>query len=314
MSRADVAQALIDRHANSWSSLQQPYPTPLSSAADRNMFESLQHPYYIQPGAYDRLLEREQKLQKFGKKDLVAGARTPYLHQPYTGPAWDVLPGLQTPAHRAPTGIGSDYAAGGGRYADPQVAAMQQDLNSRGAHLIVDGIRGPRTRAAEQQYGQATARLPQPRPPSNVWSSLQHSYPVADDRIAGAFEAAKPVQQLGNPYLNSTGGANAWSSLQQPYPVQQTARLPQHRPPTPQWALPVQQAALPPPTMMYQAQQAQMLRNAAAAAQREAQGRSSSQGSRSGMGYSGGGYSSGGYSGSGGRSLTSGVGGAFKSR
>jgi uncharacterized membrane protein len=60
----------------------------------------------------------------------------------------------------------------------------------------------------------------------------------------------------------------------------------------------------------------QMLRNAAAAAQREAQARSASQGSRSGMGYSGGGYSSGGYNtgSTGGRSITSGVGGAFKSR
>jgi peptidoglycan hydrolase-like protein with peptidoglycan-binding domain len=203
----------------------------------------------------------------------------------------------QVPTARATRGIGSDYAAGGarGRYSDPQVAALQQDLNTLNAGLKVDGIMGPKTRGAMSKY--------------NVVST-------PGNRINTAFGAAaqpevrRPsaglLSALQSPYATSTGGANAI----------QTARIPQARPPTPQWALPVQ-AALPAPVAPLMFHPVQMLRNAAAAAQREAQSRSSQGSSRSGMGYSGGGgYSSGGYNtgSTGGRSIGSGIGGAFRNR
>jgi hypothetical protein len=130
------------------------------------------------------------------------------------------------------------------------------------------------------------ARIPQARPPGLQWSSLQ------------------------SPYTNSTGGTNAlqparlpqprppglqWSSLQQP--AQPVARIPQARPPGLQWS------QLQQPTLMQQLHD-QMQRDAAAA----------SQSSRSGMGYQGGGYTGGSYGGAGGRSIASGVGGAFRNR
>jgi len=74
---------------------------------------------------------------------------------------------------------------------DPKVAQMQRDLNSRGANLEVDGLRGPLTRAAEQQfYGSPTSvRTPSITASApttgNTWSSVQ------------------------GPYTSSTGGANA---------------------------------------------------------------------------------------------------------
>jgi hypothetical protein len=200
--------------------------------------------------------------------------------------------------------------------AAPGIANLQRQLNSRGAHLKVDGIVGPLTMGAAREFGSV------PDATRLQWSGLQSPYPaqqtaqqvptaripqarpaVPSDRIAGVFDVANSplVRQLGNPYTNSTGGANAI----------QTARIPQARPPTPQWALPVQQAAAAP--LAYQLQQAQMLRNAAAAAQREAQARSSQGSSRSGMG-GGGGYTGGSYGGYGGGSIASGVGGAFRSR
>jgi hypothetical protein len=100
------------------------------------------------------------------------------------------------------------------------------------------------------------------------------------------------------PYTMSTGGANAIVA------PTQTARIPQARPPGLQWSQ--LQQALPAATLMQQLHD-QMRRDSAAA----------SQSSRSGTGYSGGGgggYVGGGYGGAGGRSIASGVGGAFKNR
>lgn len=48
-------------------------------------------------------------------------------------------------------GSGGGGGSGGSRY-DPEVAALQQQLNSMGANLDVDGIRGPLTEAAIAKY------------------------------------------------------------------------------------------------------------------------------------------------------------------
>lgn len=42
---------------------------------------------------------------------------------------------------------GSGYSSGGGGY-DAEVAALQQELNARGANLTVDGVWGPKTQEA----------------------------------------------------------------------------------------------------------------------------------------------------------------------
>jgi hypothetical protein len=89
-----------------------------------------------------------------------------------------------SPAIQAAT----EEAAGQGRRASgtsyersPEIAQMQRDLNSRGAKLTVDGIRGPLTQAAEKQFlGSPTSvRTPSftasPATPANNWSSLQGS-------------------------------------------------------------------------------------------------------------------------------------------
>jgi hypothetical protein len=236
-------------------------------------------PPFIAPDAYENRYQKgvQRVRSHYGTGDLIAG------------PAAE-------PAKQVPTAQP--------RVRDQQVAALQQDLNTLGAGLKEDGIMGPLTRGAMSKYGVVslppaggvTARIPQARPAYTPPVSVAQQVPTA--RIPQARPNTGLLSALQSPYATSTGGVNAI----------QTARIPQPRPAYP---LPVQQAALPAPPLMFHP--VQMLRNAAAAAQREAQSRSSSQGSRSGMGYSGG-YSSGGYSGGGGRSLTSGVGGAFKSR
>jgi hypothetical protein len=103
----------------------------------------------------------------------------------------------------------------------------------------------------------------------------------------------------------STGGAHAIVA-----PVQ-TARMPQPRPAYPPPSLPAPAG----PTLMQQLQD-QARRVAAVAAQVGGQAKDAfSQGTRSGMGYSGGGgYTGGSYGGAGGRSIASGVGGAFRNR
>ena len=47
-------------------------------------------------------------------------------------------------------GYSSGYSGGGSSY-DAEVAALQQELNARGANLVVDGIMGPKTQAAYDQ-------------------------------------------------------------------------------------------------------------------------------------------------------------------
>jgi peptidoglycan hydrolase-like protein with peptidoglycan-binding domain len=235
-------------------------------------------PPFIAPDAYENRYQKgvQRVRSHYGTGDLIAG------------PAAE-------PAKQVPTAPS--------RVRDPQVAALQQDLNTLNAGLTVDGIMGPHTRAAMSKYGVVslppagglTARIPQARPAYTPPVSVAQQVPTA--RIPQARPNTGLLSALQSPYATSTGGVNAI----------QTARIPQPRPAYP---LPVQQAALPAPPLMFHP--VQMLRNAAAAAQREAQSRSS-QGSRSGMG-GGGGYVGGSYGGYGGGSITSGVGGAFRNR
>ena len=275
---------------------------------------------------------------------------------------------------------GSTISTYSGSGADPNVAAMQQHLNSLGAKLTVDGLRGPLTRAAEKRFlgsptsvrtpsftgkpaytpsspgltlgaglsspyvnstGGAAALTPNARqvPTVAVHSDVRSKSPlpsyydsqagsnmaVAGGRrvptsagyapttgpvLTGGFSppARAPTPQTPaymNPYTNSNGGANA---IVQPV---QTARMPQPRPAYPPPSVP----AAGGPTLMQQMQD-QARRVAAVAAQVAQQAKDSyTQGMRSGMGYSGGGgYQGGSYGGAGGRSITSGVGGAFRNR
>jgi muramidase (phage lysozyme) len=147
--------------------------------------------------------------------------------------------------------------------------------------------------------------------------------------LTGGFSPPAPTQNqwssLQGPYMGSTGGANAWSSLQQPYPAQApvvqvpTARIPQARPDyqPPQQAVPATTAGMSLADLQamaekygvpvgHIAQVASDIGNRAAGAYHESQ--------RSGMGYSGGNYSGGSYGGAGGRSINTGVGGAYKNR
>jgi hypothetical protein len=274
---------------------------------------------------------------------------------------------------------GSTISTYSGSGADPQVAAMQRDLNSRGASLKVDGIRGPLTRAAEKQFlgsptsvrtpsftakpaytpgspglalgaglsspyvnstgGANAMTAPRQVPTAAVQSSVRSKSPLpsyydsqaasnmttaggrAVPATAGYAPPTGPVLTGGfslptraptpqtpayqNPYTMSTGGAHAIVA-----PVQ-TARIPQARPAYPPPSVPVASG----PTLMQQMQD-QMRRAAAVAAQVAQQAKDSySQGMRSGMGYQGGGgYTGGNYGGAGGRSIASGVGGAFRNR
>jgi hypothetical protein len=119
--------------------------------------------------------------------------------------------------------------------------------------------------------------MPQARQPmASNWSSLQ------------------------SPYLSSTGGTNAL-----------TARMPQPRPAYPPPSLPAPAG----PTLWQQAQEA-VRRTAEVGAQIAERARQAAvQGTRSGMGYQGGGgYTGGSYGGAGGRSISSGVGGAYRNR
>jgi peptidoglycan hydrolase-like protein with peptidoglycan-binding domain len=121
-----------------------------------------------------------------------------------------------------------------------------------------------------------------------------------------AVAARLPQPRPANPYMMSTGGANALS-------IAPIARLPQPRPAYPA-VVSAPTAALPGRTMMQQLAD-QMRRAEAVAAQVGARVADAySQGMRSGMGYSGSTYSGGTYGGAGGRSIASGVGGAFRNR
>lgn len=67
----------------------------------------------------------------------------------------------QQARNRSDAGIAAGEPTGGpgGRSAsyDPKVAALQRRLNAKGANLKVDGIYGPKTRAAEARFGSASS-------------------------------------------------------------------------------------------------------------------------------------------------------------
>ena len=48
---------------------------------------------------------------------------------------------------------GSSGGSGGGSGYDPEVAKRQEELNALGANLVVDGLNGSKTQAAEEKYG-----------------------------------------------------------------------------------------------------------------------------------------------------------------
>jgi hypothetical protein len=222
--------------------------------------------------------------------------QTPYLNQPYTttlGGANAIVQPAQ--AARIPQARPVDATPVRSR---SEVADVQRQLNSRGAHLKVDGIVGPLTMAAADEFSSV------PAPTRLQWSGLQQPYPTqAQVPAARIPQARQPMasnwSSLQSPYLNSTGGTNAL-----------TARMPQPRP-----AYPPPSVATAEPTM-YQQMVDQARRYAAVVGQvADRAANAYSQGMRSGMGYSGGGgYSGGSYGGAGGRSISSGVGGAFRNR
>lgn len=90
---------------------------------------------------------------------------------------------------------------------DTQVASLQQNLNSRGANLRVDGIRGPLTEAAVARFQAGPSTSPNSTPPANnPPTAVAYTSP---DRTSPAMSSFGNV--MGglppNPYTNSTGGA-----------------------------------------------------------------------------------------------------------
>jgi peptidoglycan hydrolase-like protein with peptidoglycan-binding domain len=76
-----------------------------------------------------------------------------------------------------------------------EIAALQKNLNSLGANLKVDGLEGPRTRAAMQQFMGSPTSV---RTPS-----------FTAPRAASAGVSTPRTPYYNNPYRSSTGGANA---------------------------------------------------------------------------------------------------------
>lgn len=69
-------------------------------------------------------------------------------------------------------GYSSGYSGGGGGSYDADVAVLQQELNARGANLTVDGVWGPKTAAAYEQYlGSGTQ---QPKPGNIVGTAISN--------------------------------------------------------------------------------------------------------------------------------------------
>jgi hypothetical protein len=100
---------------------------------------------------------------------------------------------------------GSTISTYSGSGADPNVAAMQQRLNSLGAKLKVDGLRGPLTRAAEKNFLGSPTSV---RTPS-----------FTGPRAVSAGVSTPRTSYLNNPYTGSTGGASALTVQPKPVPT-----------------------------------------------------------------------------------------------
>lgn len=79
---------------------------------------------------------------------------------PVTPPVTPVTP--ETPAEEpaAPHKGGGAKPHKGGGHRDPEIEQLQNYLNSKGANLVVDGIRGPKTNAAIAQFMPADGQAP----------------------------------------------------------------------------------------------------------------------------------------------------------
>jgi hypothetical protein len=112
-----------------------------------------------------------------------------------------------------------------------QVAALQRDLNSRGANLTVDGIRGPLTMAAEKQFlgsptsvrtgGFTAGRAPTPSYTSGMQDEgrglpRQNAPPAARPSYVTSGTQDEGRGVYSNPYTSSTGGANALTPVKVP--------------------------------------------------------------------------------------------------
>jgi hypothetical protein len=99
---------------------------------------------------------------------------------------------------------GTTKPAGGGK-SDPAVMKLQQDLIAKGAKIKADGIMGPATAAAQQQFGGAAAPAPAPAPaPAAPETSMDDS----DDA------AAKPFVPPGSAALApAADGSNAATAI-----------------------------------------------------------------------------------------------------
>lgn len=124
---------------------------------------------------------------------------------------------------------------------DPQVAALQKELNAQGANLKVDGLYGPRTQAAFQQYvtQQPTAVASNAKPPAAVtqqgalpalgYGTLAPITPAGQNAGKPLASASRPYPGPSgavNPYTNSTGGAAALNPTPVPTTRIQAAGIP----------------------------------------------------------------------------------------
>jgi hypothetical protein len=175
---------------------------------------------------------------------LTRGAMAKY--QPQTqayAPVSAASPAQQAVAAQAAGTTASGYQR------SSQIAQMQQHLNSLGAKLTVDGIRGPRTMAAEKDFlgnptvartpytsgqqdrgivpraGVAPASTPAINQPYTNYgwadNSLNRQNELRDEAASQRYrdyESQRATART-NPYTNSTGGANAITAQPRPVPT-----------------------------------------------------------------------------------------------
>jgi muramidase (phage lysozyme) len=127
---------------------------------------------------------------KYGEGKKLKQQATTALAYASTGAT--TTPALQAAAEQA-----SGRATASRYERSPEIAAMQRDLNSRGAKLTVDGIRGPLTQAAEKQFlGSPTSvRTPSFTNPAYV-SRANAVIPYSDSQDAGRIPAAGRVSTV----------------------------------------------------------------------------------------------------------------------